>query len=224
MVGHEYTPLVLKPTAAEVLGTSFEDYITKHEKKILAAGGICKIVMPQSLTPRKAGYDDLGDLTIQRAIKQEAIGGCGRPGGAHQRQRSGEFCSARMRQRRHVCQAAPGGSLLLCCVPEPCYDAAVTVQAARASTAWSMLSRSPYPGARSRRWPPILTTCLAPRVLDAAATQVRLVGCVRTGRQAECGTRAASTLWSFVAMPMLSLGTTEGIDSVLATSLAENPG
>lgn len=63
---------VLYPTLEE-LGGSFEAYIEKHERKI-AEFGICKIVPPPGWTPRKKGYSDDLDLTIDRAIRQHATG------------------------------------------------------------------------------------------------------------------------------------------------------
>jgi hypothetical protein len=69
-----WTPLVLRPSVEDVLNTSFEAYVTKHEPRILKAGGACKIVLPAALKPRKAGYGGLDHLVISRAIRQSAIG------------------------------------------------------------------------------------------------------------------------------------------------------
>ncbi len=73
----DYPELVLRPTQADVLGTSFEAYITRHENRIIKAGGVAKIVMPASLHPRRSGYESVERLTISRAIRQHATGGKG---------------------------------------------------------------------------------------------------------------------------------------------------
>lgn len=66
---------VFYPTIEDVYG-DFEAYIEKVEKKI-EKFGVCKICMPASWTPRKHGYPDDLDLTIDRPIRQHATGSRG---------------------------------------------------------------------------------------------------------------------------------------------------
>lgn len=55
---------------------SFEDYIVKCERK-LAKAGIGRIVPPPEWTPRKEGYPEDLDFTIERPIRQHATGAKG---------------------------------------------------------------------------------------------------------------------------------------------------
>jgi hypothetical protein len=66
---------VFRPTLEDIYGP-FERYIEKIEKK-MAKTGICKIVPPESWTPRRGGYPDNLDLTIERPIRQHATGSRG---------------------------------------------------------------------------------------------------------------------------------------------------
>lgn len=66
---------VFRPTLEDIYGP-FERYIEKIEKK-MAQTGICKIVPPESWTPRRGGYPDNLDLTIERPIRQHATGSRG---------------------------------------------------------------------------------------------------------------------------------------------------
>ncbi|GFR48996.1 hypothetical protein Agub_g11015 [Astrephomene gubernaculifera] len=66
---------VLYPTL-EDLKKPFEAYIEKHEKKI-AEAGIAKIVAPEGWTPRRQGYPDDLDFTIERPIRQHVTGSRG---------------------------------------------------------------------------------------------------------------------------------------------------
>jgi hypothetical protein len=69
----QWKPLTLRPTVEEVCSTSWEAYISKHERQIERAGGVCKIVLPAPLKPRR-NYDGLDKLQIPRAIRQNAVG------------------------------------------------------------------------------------------------------------------------------------------------------
>ena len=66
---------VFRPTLEDIYGP-FERYIEKIEKK-MAVTGICKIVPPESWVPRRGGYPDNLDLTIERPIRQHATGSRG---------------------------------------------------------------------------------------------------------------------------------------------------
>lgn len=67
---------MLKPTIEDMQRMTFEEYITKHEKKITAAG-VCKIVAPSQWVPRKQGYRNLNHVRIERPIRQHASGSRG---------------------------------------------------------------------------------------------------------------------------------------------------
>lgn len=66
---------VFRPTIAD-MRAPFEAYIEKAEP-LLAQAGIGKLVPPRQWVPRKSGYDDLPDVTIEKAIKQHATGAKG---------------------------------------------------------------------------------------------------------------------------------------------------
>lgn len=66
---------VFRPTIEDIYGP-FERYIEKVEKK-MAVSGMCKIIPPESWTPRRGGYPDNLDLLIERPIRQHATGSRG---------------------------------------------------------------------------------------------------------------------------------------------------
>ena len=71
----KYVCPVFYPTLEDVAGP-FEAYVEKLENK-LCVTGICKIVAPAGWTPRRRGYPESLDLTIERPIRQHATGSRG---------------------------------------------------------------------------------------------------------------------------------------------------
>lgn len=71
MVATQECP-VFYPTMEDMNG-NFEAYIQKCERK-LGPAGVGKIVPPAEWQPRKDGYPDTLDLTIERPIRQHATG------------------------------------------------------------------------------------------------------------------------------------------------------